>query len=141
MTETKTYVTIEQDGTDPAVYTLSTPEEIESARVALRDAGVESAVIYAGEPDGLGDSYRNGQTLFAAATYFAALSGASVLDSWSSLDAATLDGAKAEASKLLGDGFRDHTILVGVGMETVSGHAVRPLFARTMAGLWAEVSR
>ena len=46
-------------------YTIDTAEQIEVAQAALREAGQPEADVYAGEPDGLGDSYANGQKLFA----------------------------------------------------------------------------
>lgn len=47
-------------------YAIDTDEEIQAAREALRDAGLESAPVFAGEADGLGDAHRNGQILWAA---------------------------------------------------------------------------
>lgn len=48
------------------VFPTDTDEEIAAARLALRDAGLDEAPIYAGEPDGLGDSYATGSKLAAA---------------------------------------------------------------------------
>lgn len=50
---------------DEQVFATDTTEEIAEAKAALRDAGLTSAPVYVGEADGLGDSYRNGQVLFA----------------------------------------------------------------------------
>lgn len=55
-----TYIVIEDN-----TYPTNTLEEIEEAQAALREAGLAEAPVYAGEPDGLGDSYRNGQVLTA----------------------------------------------------------------------------
>jgi hypothetical protein len=57
---TTTYIVIEEN-----VYLTNTAEEIAEAQAALRDAGLASAPVYVGEPDGLGESYRNGQVLWA----------------------------------------------------------------------------
>jgi hypothetical protein len=46
-------------------YAVDTAEEIAVAKAALREVGIESAPVFVGEPDGLGDSYRNGQVLWA----------------------------------------------------------------------------
>jgi hypothetical protein len=61
-----THIVIARDEHDNDAYTLDTDAEVLAARIALRAAGLESAPIYAGEPDGEGDSYLNGNTLFAA---------------------------------------------------------------------------
>lgn len=42
------------------VYDTNTPEEIEVARIALRNAALDKTAEFCGEPDGLGDSYRTG---------------------------------------------------------------------------------
>lgn len=55
-----TYIVIDED-----IYTTNTADEIEEAKAALREAGAERAVVFAGEPDGAGDAYPNGQVLFA----------------------------------------------------------------------------
>lgn len=55
-----TYITI--NGT---AYPTDTTEEIAEAKQALRDAELDSAPVYVGEPDGEGDSYKNGQVLYA----------------------------------------------------------------------------
>lgn len=55
-----TYIVI-----DEQAYETNTDEEITEAREALREAGLEVAVEYCGLPDGLGDSYANGNKLFA----------------------------------------------------------------------------
>ncbi len=47
-------------------FTLNTDKEIAEARQALADAGLEDTAIWAGEPDGLGDSYATGNRLRAA---------------------------------------------------------------------------
>lgn len=60
-----TYIAIRRDGGDCDTYLTDTDEQIAEAREALIDAGLDSAPIYVGEPDGLGDSYRNGQVLHA----------------------------------------------------------------------------
>jgi hypothetical protein len=46
-------------------FHVDTDEQVEEARAALCDACEEEAGIFEGEPDGLGDSYRNGRKLFA----------------------------------------------------------------------------
>jgi hypothetical protein len=56
-----TYITI-----DDHAYPTNTDEQVAAAREALREAGLESAKVYAGEPDGMGESYANGALLFAA---------------------------------------------------------------------------
>jgi len=48
---------------DEQVFATDTAEEIAAAKAALRDAGLASAPVYVGEPDGLGDSHKNGQIL------------------------------------------------------------------------------
>lgn len=55
-----TYISIGE-----ATYPTDTDEQIAEAKEALREAGLTEAPVYAGEPDGLGDSYANGQVLFA----------------------------------------------------------------------------
>jgi hypothetical protein len=55
-----TYIVISEE-----TYLTDTDEEIAAARQALRDAGLAEAEVFAGEPDGSGDSYRNGAKLFA----------------------------------------------------------------------------
>lgn len=63
---TMTYICIARDGSgDVDTYPTNTAEEIAVAEEALRAAGLESAPVYAGEPDGEGDSYKNGDVLFA----------------------------------------------------------------------------
>jgi hypothetical protein len=47
-------------------HKTNTDEEVAEARKALADAGLEKADEFAGEPDGLGDSYRNGNIVWAA---------------------------------------------------------------------------
>jgi hypothetical protein len=56
-----TYITIGDEA-----YPTNTSDEIAAAQSALAAAGLESAPVYAGEPDGLGDSYSSGQILWAA---------------------------------------------------------------------------
>ena len=46
-------------------YAVDTVEEVAEAQAAMREAGLASAPVYVGEPDGLGDSYPNGQVVFA----------------------------------------------------------------------------
>lgn len=58
---TKQYVVIEDEA-----HPIDTAEQEASARAELAARGIESADVYAGEPDGLGDSYRTGSKLFAA---------------------------------------------------------------------------
>jgi len=60
-TMTTTYITIGE-----TTYCLTSDSARAEARAALRDAGIESAPVYVGEPDGSGDSYKNGEILFAA---------------------------------------------------------------------------
>lgn len=55
-----TYIMIGEE-----VFVTDSDEQIEAARAALREAGEDSAEVYAGEPDGTGDSYKNGCVLFA----------------------------------------------------------------------------
>ena len=55
-----TYIMIGDDA-----YVTDTDEQIEEARAAMRDAGLDSVAVYAGDPDGLDDSYKNGCVLFA----------------------------------------------------------------------------
>jgi hypothetical protein len=50
---------------DGTIYKVTTAEEIAIAQAALLEVGEPWACVWAGEPDGLGDSYRNGQILFA----------------------------------------------------------------------------
>lgn len=57
-----TYICVDEE-----TYYTNTSEEIAAAMRALRDAGIAEAPVFAGEPDGLGDSYRNGSTLSATA--------------------------------------------------------------------------
>lgn len=59
-----TYICVERNG-EAATYRTDTDQERERARQALRDAGLQEADIYVGEPDGLGDSYRSGAKLFS----------------------------------------------------------------------------
>jgi|GEM_PF-6352429 len=59
-----TYITIEDGPGDADVYPVDTLEEIEAAQAALRDAGLDAAPVYAGDPD-CPDSYANGRVLFA----------------------------------------------------------------------------
>lgn len=64
-----TYITIDiNSDCDPVTYLTDTDEEIAVARRALRDAGLAYEDIYVGDPDGEGDSHRNGNVLFAAAS-------------------------------------------------------------------------
>ena len=57
-----TYITI-----DGETFPTNTTEEIAEASRALFAAGLATAPVYAGEPDGEGDSHRNGQTVYADA--------------------------------------------------------------------------
>jgi hypothetical protein len=57
-----TYIVIGDDTLE-----TNTDEQIAEARKALAAAGLQYADEFAGLPDGLGDSYRNGNKLFAAA--------------------------------------------------------------------------
>ena len=60
------YITIPRDGShDVDCYTLDTTEEIDAARKALLDAGLESAPIFVCDPD-CPDSYKAGNILWAA---------------------------------------------------------------------------
>lgn len=54
-----TYIVIEDQA-----YETNTDDQVLAAREALREAGLEVAVEYCGLPDGLGDSYANGNKLF-----------------------------------------------------------------------------
>lgn len=58
----ETYIMIEDKP-----YQTNTDEQVFAARAALRQAGIECTDEYAGLPDGQGDSYPNGNKLFAAA--------------------------------------------------------------------------
>lgn len=49
-----------------AAYETNTDEQVALAREALQEAGLAEAAEYAGAPDGAGDSYLNGNKLFAA---------------------------------------------------------------------------
>ena len=51
---------------DPSIYPCDTASEIADAEIALRDAGLKQADVYVGDPDGSGDSHKNGQLVFAA---------------------------------------------------------------------------
>jgi hypothetical protein len=55
-----TYVLINDIG-----YRTDTEAEIATVKRALREEGVPSAKVFAGADDGSGDSYENGQILFA----------------------------------------------------------------------------
>ena len=66
----KTFICIPRDGSgDVDTYPTDTGAEIEAACAALRDAGLASAPVYAGDPDGAGDAYKNGNVLFAGNAY------------------------------------------------------------------------
>lgn len=47
-------------------FETNTDEQVAAAREALREAGLTEAPEFAGEPDGAGDSHKNGNKLFAA---------------------------------------------------------------------------
>ncbi len=49
-------------------HVIDTETKLVAAQLALAESGIESAPVYVGEPDGLGDSHANGQVLHAAAT-------------------------------------------------------------------------
>lgn len=47
-------------------WTIDTAEEIAAAMQAMTDAGMAEAEVWVGDPDGQeGDTYKNGQKLFA----------------------------------------------------------------------------
>jgi hypothetical protein len=54
------YVVIGEDS-----YRIDTEAQVEEALAAMHAAEIESLPVYAGEPDGLGESYRNGRVLLA----------------------------------------------------------------------------
>lgn len=45
-------------------YSIDTPSELAEAKDAMRNAGMRQADVWAGEPDGMGDSYRTSQKVF-----------------------------------------------------------------------------
>ena len=47
------------------IYEIDTEAGLSAARAALRNAGIESAPVWVGDSDSP-DTYKNGQTLFAA---------------------------------------------------------------------------
>ena len=50
---------------DGEAYETNTDAQVQAARAALAEAGLVWAHEYAGVPDGQGDSYQNGNMLFA----------------------------------------------------------------------------
>lgn len=59
-----TYIVIDQgEGGDFAFYYTDTEEQIDEARAALAAWGLDSAPVWAGDPD-CPDSYKNGQVVF-----------------------------------------------------------------------------
>lgn len=48
------------------VFVVDTDEQVEEAKLVLLSEGIDSADVHVGEPDGLGDSYKNGSKVFAA---------------------------------------------------------------------------
>lgn len=50
---------------DPDTYLVNTDEEIAQARAALRDAGIDEAPVWAGEPDE-GESVKTWMSILAA---------------------------------------------------------------------------
>jgi hypothetical protein len=56
-------VTEAGDQGDCETYPTDTAEQIEAAKAALREHGLESRPVYTGDPDG--ESQRNGQILWA----------------------------------------------------------------------------
>lgn len=62
-----TYICIPREGGDPETYVVDTNDQREIARAALREVGMHEAHIYVGEPDGLGDSHKNGAVLLSEA--------------------------------------------------------------------------
>jgi hypothetical protein len=64
--ETLSYICIPREGSvDVDIYEIETAEGYAAARRALAEAGIAQADVYVGEPDGLGDSYKNGAVVFA----------------------------------------------------------------------------
>lgn len=57
-----TYVWIDETQT---AYPTDTVAQCESAQLVMRALGLESLPVFAGEPDGNGDSHKNGCVLFA----------------------------------------------------------------------------
>lgn len=57
------YIVIDQEHAAETTYQIDSPEEEKRAREALREAGIPSAPVYAGEGE---DSYRTGTILWAA---------------------------------------------------------------------------
>ena len=57
---TSKFVVIENE-----IFAIDTDEDIEAAQEALRDSELTETDVFSGEPDGLGDSYRTDQKLFA----------------------------------------------------------------------------
>lgn len=60
------YILIKQPSGFDTAYLTDSGSQTLIARRALRAAGLESAPVYAGVPDGAGDSYANGYILNAA---------------------------------------------------------------------------
>ena len=60
-----TYIAITDNGGDCQTYLTDTAEQRADARAALRALNEPFAPVYAGEPDGAGDSHRNGEVLYA----------------------------------------------------------------------------
>lgn len=57
-----------QNGTGNETYSVDTEAEIAEAQAALASAGIASADVWAGDPDGVGDSYKSGRVLHARPT-------------------------------------------------------------------------
>jgi hypothetical protein len=63
---TKSYIAIELKETgETETYSVDTDGQVKEAQQALRDHGLDSAPVFVGEPDGSGDSYPDGNVLFA----------------------------------------------------------------------------
>ena len=61
----KTHIAITDSTGECQTYPVDTAEQRAAARAALRAVNERHAPVYAGEPDGAGDSHRNGEVLYA----------------------------------------------------------------------------
>jgi len=61
----KSYIAITDGNGECQTYPVDTAEQRAAARAALRAVNERHAPVYAGEPDGAGDSHRNGEVLYA----------------------------------------------------------------------------
>lgn len=97
-----TYITIDQ-GEHTAVYATDTAEQVAEAQAALAAHGLDSAPVWAGDPD-CTDSYRTGDVLWAAeASEWAAASPTQIAEKMAAQD---LDAWRSEG--FLPDLLRRH---------------------------------